>query len=173
MTFSSTQNYNFKKVEINGFLSETEDFILKDMPQTHRLSRQVMDNSFYINADIKQMTKAIYYIILFIFDKTPEGTFITMDVDTIMQDTPFIEISIKYAGDISIRDGKQNLLKPLLDIGHLGTELNVPISHKIIEGHSGSLDMKSEGGINTFIIRLPVVDRRSSEVSFERGHFSG
>ncbi|HDH05569.1 MAG TPA: GAF domain-containing protein [Nitrospirae bacterium] len=173
VTFSSAQNYNFKKVEINGFLSETEDFILKDMPQTHRLSRQVMDNSFYINADIKQMTKAIYYIILFIFDKTPEGTFITMDVDTIMQDTPFIEISIKYAGDISIRDGKQNLLKPLLDIGHLGTELNVPISHKIIEGHSGSLDMKSEGGINTFIIRLPVVDRRSSEVSFERGHFSG
>jgi nitrogen-specific signal transduction histidine kinase len=96
-----------------------------------------------------------------------------MNTNAIVQDVPSVEIAISYAGDDLIRDGKQDLLTPLLDIKHLGTELNIPISHKIIEGHGGILDMKSGDGLNYFIIKLPMLDRRSANISIEGGRFSG
>ncbi len=92
-----------------------------------------------------------------------------MSAKTIIKDPPCVEISIKYEGDEFTDEEKQSLLKPLLDIDNLGTELNVPISHKIIEKHNGSLDIKSEGGSNTFIIKLPLIDRRSPAISIDKG----
>jgi nitrogen-specific signal transduction histidine kinase len=170
VTFSSTQNYNFEKEDINKFISEAVDFVSKNMPETHKFSKQFSGQSFYLNIDKKQFIKAIYYLVLSIVDRTPEGTSISMKASTVIQDDPFAEILISYSSDESIELGKKDLLKPLLDIDHLGTELNIPISHKIIEGHNGELDIKSEEGVNAFVIKLPIVDRRSSKVSVKGGH---
>jgi len=72
-----------------------------------------------------------------------------------------------------IENLEQNLLKPLIDINHLGMELNLPLSNKIIEGHGGSLSLKSEGGINTFIITLPVIESSNTDVPIKGGHSRG
>ncbi len=173
VTFSSTQDYNFEKEDINNLMNEAVDFISKNIPETHKFSRQSMDKSFHIHADKKHLIKAIYYLVLTVIDRTPDGTFITMNAHARIQDAPFVEMSLSYSGDESIKDEKHDLLKPLLDIKHLGTELNVPISHKIIEGHSGSLEIKSEDGVNAFIITLPILDRRGTNVSIKGGHISG
>jgi two-component system, sporulation sensor kinase E len=129
----------------------------------------LIDKSFYVNADKKQLLKAIYYLVLNIIDKTPDGTSIKMNANIFMDRPSSVEILITYDGDESVEDGKQDLLKPLLDIKNLGTELNVPISNKIIEGHGGSLDIKCKEGINTYLIRLPIIDRRGATVSYEGG----
>ncbi len=173
VTFSSTQDYNFRKESINDIMAEAADFVLKMLPENHRLSKKFTDKVFYINADKKQIIKAIYYIVLCIIDRTPEGTFIDMNAETVLNDSPFVKITLSYRGDELTKEGEQNLLKPLLDIDHLGTELNLPISHKIIEGHDGSLDVKRSGEFNTFTIKLPVVDRRSANVSAEGGRVRG
>jgi nitrogen-specific signal transduction histidine kinase len=172
VTFSSTQDYNFSREDINGFISETADFILKNIPQTHRFSKQLIEKSVYISADKKQLIRAVFYLVLSIVDSTPEGTSINMSAGT-GTDSPSIEISITYAGDESLEEGKQNLLKPLLAIKNLGTELNIPISHKIIEGHNGSLDIKSKEGLNTFVIKLPITETKGDTISFKGGHISG
>jgi nitrogen-specific signal transduction histidine kinase len=173
VTFSSTQSYNFEKEYINNFINEAADFVSKNIPETHSFSRQLTDKDFYINADKKQLIKAIYYIVSSIIDRTPDGTIITMNAGAKLHDVPFVDVLITYSSDKPIEKEKETLLKPLLDIKHLGTELNVPLSHKIIEGHGGSLDMKSEDGIDAFIIKLPIHDRRSADVSVEGGHTGG
>ncbi|MBI4682910.1 MAG: GAF domain-containing protein [Nitrospirae bacterium] len=171
VTFSSTQDYDFKKIDINNFIDEAENYISQQLPETHKLSRQMFtDKVYYINADKKQLIKAVYYLVLSIIDWTPDGTSITISADRIMQDKTSVEVSIKYSGGETIDSFKESLLKPLLDINHLGTELNVPLSHKIIEGHGGHLDMKNEGDINIFIFTLPVVDSRDINVSIGRSH---
>jgi len=162
VTFSSTQDYNFIREDANDILREASDVILKYMPETHKFSLQIMDHAFYIRADKKQLVKAFYYLVLSIIDRTPDGTEISMNATSVFEGDSLIEISITYGTDTSLREGKDNLLKPLLDITHLGTELNVPISHKIIEGHNGILDLINEGDIDTFIVRLPILERRSS-----------
>ena len=113
-----------------------------------------------IHADKKLLIKAIYYLIINIIGRAKRDTFITMSAKTVMQDPPSIKISIEYNGEEITADERQNLLKPLLDINSLGTELNLPISHKIIEGHKGGINIESENGTNTFIIDLPSIDRR-------------
>jgi nitrogen-specific signal transduction histidine kinase len=173
VTFSSSQNYNFEKVNINDFMNEAAAFISKNIPETHKFSKQLTDKTMYINIDRKNLIKSVYYLVLGIIDRTPDGTFITMNTNAVAQEVPSVEIAISFAGDELIGEGKQDLMKPLLDIKHLGTELNIPISHKIIEGHGGSLDVKSGDGINAFIVKLPILERRSSIISIEGGRISG
>ena len=173
VTFSSTQNYNFEKIDVNDFINEAAAFVIKNMPETHKFSKQLTDKTLYINIDRKNMIKSVYYLVLSIIDRTPDGTFISMNASAVVQDAPSVEVSISFEGDEAIKDGKQNLLKPLLDITHLGTELNVPISHKIIEGHGGSLDIRSGDGLNAFVINLPILDRRAANISIEGGRISG
>ena len=173
VTFSSTQNYNLKQYDINVFINESADFLSKNLPRTHRLSRTLTDKPLFINVDKRQMIKAFYYIISNIIDITPEGTNIRIGTDQTRQRGSFIEISIDYNNAGKNTRGGKVLLKPLLEIEHLGTELNIPISHKIIEGHDGSLDLVSEGERDSFIIRLPIVENKDGKVSTEGGHLSG
>ncbi len=172
VTFSSTQSYNFEKVDVNDFINEAAAFVSRNIPETHKFLKQLTDKTLYINIDRKNLMKSVYYIVLSIIDRTPEGALITININALVQDDRTVELLISYEGAESIKDGNQYLLKPLLDIKHLGTELNVPISHKIIEGHGGSLDMKSEDGLNTFVIKLPIMERRSANISIKGGRIS-
>ncbi len=176
VTFSNAlndDNFNKEKEDINLILNEAGDYVSTNIPQTHKFSKQGIDKSFFINADKKLLIKAIYYLVLSIVDRTPQSTLIAMSAKTIIKSLPFVEISIKYEGDEFTDEEKQSLLRPLSDIDNLGTELNVPISNKIIERHNGSLDMKRESGSNIFIVKLPVIDRRGAKIQIEREHISG
>ncbi len=159
--FSSKSDYNFNKEDANLVLSAAADYISRNIPTDYKFLNQGIEGSVFINVDKKILIKAIYYFVLCIIDRTRNGAFIAMNGRKIIQDPPYLEISINYSGQEISDEEKENLLKPLLDINNLGTELNIPISHKIIEGHNGSIDIKSAEGSNTFIIKLPIVDRRS------------
>ena len=173
VTFSSSQDYNFKQTGINGLLTEFEHSILHQIPESHKFSCRWTDKEIFVNADKKQLIKAMYYLMLSIIDQTQEGTQITMRADEKPGDGSSIEISISYRGGESVEALKKSLSKPLLDINHLGTELNVPLSHKIIEGHKGSLEMRHEEGLNSFVITLPVLEVRNEKVSAKGGYTNG
>lgn len=165
--FSSGHDYNLNKEDAGPVINEVADYILKNIPKGYKFSTEGVDGAIFLNVDKKLLIKAIYYIILSIVDRTPEGTSIIMSARAIMRGVPSVEILIKYEGNKFTDEEKQNLLKPLLEIDNLGRELNVPICHKIIEAHNGSLDIKSENGMNIFIIKLPAIDRRGAQVSIE------
>lgn len=171
ITFSNTQAYNFSKEEINDFLASAIDAISKNLPQTHKLVKKLYENAVYINIDKKHLMKSIYYLVQSIVDSTPQGSLIDMSVHRV-PDSFSVDISIAYEGGSPLQEFKQHFLKPLLDIKNLETELNLPIANKIIEGHNGSFDIRREGNANIFVIRLPILDRRGSTVSFKGGYVS-
>ncbi len=173
VTFSSSQNYNMKYYDISVFINDSFDFLSKNLPMSHRLSRIVIDKPLFINVDKRQMIKAIYYLISSIIDMTPEGNLIRLGTYGTKPDDHFVEISIEFSNTGKAIKDKKALLKPLLDIEHLGTELNIPISHKIIEAHDGSLDIRSFDNINSFIIKLPLVENKNVQVPSEGGRASG
>jgi polar amino acid transport system substrate-binding protein len=173
VVFSTSQNYNFSKENINDILSEASVFVSRQIPQTHKVSVQRTDKVYYISADKKQLIKAIYYLILNIIDRTADGTSITLKTNIEDETNQLIEIVLSFEGDGPLQDEMNKLLKPILDIDHLGTELNIPISHKIVEGHEGSLTFRNMEGINAFVIQLPIFERRTTNMSVEEGRFSG
>ncbi|MCK5427506.1 MAG: hypothetical protein KAJ34_07400, partial [Thermodesulfovibrionia bacterium] len=158
--FSGNSDYNFQKEDVNLILNEAAESVTKNISGEYKFLNQGVEGSVFIHADKKLLIKAIYYLIINIIGRAKRDTFITMSAKTVMQDPPSIKISIEYNGEEITADERQNLLKPLLDINSLGTELNLPISHKIIEGHKGGINIESENGTNTFIIDLPSIDRR-------------
>jgi len=172
-TFSSAENYRFSREEVDDLIAESAEVVRKSLPETHKLSKNLIDKVFHINADKKQVIKAIYYLMMNIVERTPDGSFIKMRANILMEHPPFVEILITYDGDDSSEKVRQSMLKPLFDFENLGSELNIPISNKIIEGHGGSLTIKDREGINTFIIKLPIIDRRSEPVSCSGGFISG
>jgi nitrogen-specific signal transduction histidine kinase len=151
--FSSKSEYNLNEENVNLIIDESADFILKNLPSSHKFLKQNLDKSVFINADKKLLVKAICYLVFSAVENTPGGAFITLSSEA-LENSPYVEISIKYSGKEFTDKEKEDLLKPLLDIDNLGIELNIPISHKIIEGHGGSLSIKSEKGSNSFIIKL-------------------
>lgn len=173
ITFSCTQDYCLNCEDLNELMNEAADFISKNIPATHKFITQPIDKSFYVNSDKRQFVKAIYYLVSGIVDKTPAGISIKMNTNICMEEPQTAEILITYDSEESLEDRKQELLKPIFDIKNLGSELNVPISNKIIEGHGGCLDIKSKEGINTYIIKLPILDKRSATLSFKGGFTSG
>ena len=170
VTFSSTQDYNFNKEDINEVVCEAFDYISGNLTDKHKLTKQLVDKVFYINADKKQLVKAIYYLVLSIIDRTPDGTSINLTAGVQMPAPSVAEITLSFAGEKALEEGKKNLLKPLLDIKDLGTELNIPISYKIIEGHDGTLDILSSEGVNSFVIRFPIIEGKNVPISIEEGH---
>ena len=171
--FSSKPDYNFSKEDVSLVINEAANYISRNIPKGYKFLKQgITGEPVFVNVDRKLFIKAIYYLILTIVGRTQvgttqsqEGTLITMSARTVMQNPPYAEISVRYEGDEITEEEKQNLLKPLLDISSLGKELNIPISHKIIERHNGSMDIKSEKGSSTFIITLPAIDRRGAAAS--------
>lgn len=170
VSFSSTQDYNFNKEDINEVVCEAFDHISANLTEKHKLTKQLVDKVFYINADKKQLVKAIHYLVLSIIDRVPDGTSINLTVGALMSDPSVAEITLAFAGEKALEEGKHNLLKPLLDIKDLGAELNIPISHKIIEGHNGTLDIRSREGVNSFVIRFPIIESKNAQISIEEGH---
>ncbi len=162
ITFSGTQEYNFREEGVNDLLCEAAEFISRNIPGTHRFSIKMFNRPFYVHADKERLIKAIYYLVLNIVEQTPYGTHITMSAGAIMSDVPSAVILIKYRGGQSVDKGKKTFSEHLTDIHNLEGELNIPISHKIIEGHNGNLDTKSENGTSSFIIRLPVLEKKMS-----------
>lgn len=170
VTFSSTQDYNFSREDVNEVVHEASDLISGILPETHEFSKQPLNKVLYINADKKQLVKAVQYLVLDIIERTPDGTSISLTAGTAASDPRKLELTLSFSGEIGLEQEKQILLKPLLDIKELGSELNIPISQKIVEGHNGTLDIRSDEGMNRFVISLPVSVNSESSISVEEGH---
>lgn len=157
IVFSSKSEFNLNKEDVNSIIDESSDYILKNIPSSHKFLKQNIDKTVFINADKKMLLKAIYYLVLSAIERTPEGAFITLGA-TMQDGSPYIEISVNYSGKEFTDKEKEEFFRPILDMDKLGKELNVPISRKIIEGHGGSLSIKSEKGNNSFVIKLTVIE---------------
>ncbi|MEN8262638.1 MAG: histidine kinase dimerization/phospho-acceptor domain-containing protein [Nitrospirota bacterium] len=173
VAFSSTQDYNFGKEDLNELMTGIADFISRNIPDTHRFFMKLSNRPFHVNADKKQLTKAVYYLALNIIDKTPDGTSMKMTINVRDDDIPYADIAIKYSGGIPMEGEDQEQLRPLPAFDNLGSELNIPICHKIIKGHGGTLDIRSEDSLNIFIISLPVFYSGNDTLSVKGGLIRG
>ncbi len=173
VAFSSIQDYNFCKEDLNELMTVIADYISRNIPDTHRFLIKLANRPLQVSADKKQMTKALYYLALNIIDKTPEGTSMKMTICVRDNNIPSADIAIKYSGGIPVEGEEQEQLRPLPEFDNLGSELNIPICHKIIKGHGGTLDIRSEDSVNTYNISLPVFNSGNDTLSVKGGLIRG
>jgi len=168
VTFSITEDYNFHKEDVGLLIDNATEHVSKNIPSGYKFVKGEIDDSLFIEADRKFMVKAIYYIVMSIIENVPVGKLITVSAKSIACVPSSVEISIKYEGIEMTDEEKESLLRPLTDLKNLSLELSLPISRKIIEAHHGKLYIRFENGSNSFIIKLPLVERRPAALSIDR-----
>ncbi|GAB4540917.1 MAG: hypothetical protein Fur0020_10250 [Thermodesulfovibrionia bacterium] len=161
ITFSISQEFNLEKVNISTLIDEIEGYLAKNVKMGYSFIRDEIEPSLLINVDRKLLVKVVYYVITHIIDRVGFDHPIEIRVKTIMKGMPHLEIRMIFGGEEITDEEKGRLFRQLTEIDNLETELNIPISHKIVKGHNGRLDIISEGGKNLFIIDIPILDRRS------------
>jgi len=158
VTFSTTQEYNLKRESLREIFSEAVHFAHKKLPATHKLVYHSDNDFITINADRKNLIKAFYYLAESIVEMTPEGALINMHSILKEGEFPVVELVMKSVGIASVIEGKDDLLDPFLDMNHLGSGLNVPLCQKIIEKHGGTLEIRNDNGVSSFVVTLPVLN---------------
>lgn len=169
ITFSISQEYNFMKVDVNTLVDELSDYIAKNISQGYNFVRDKIEPSLLINADKKLLLKAVYYVVTYIISRFGVDVPVLISARTVMKGLPSMEVRVGFEGNEFTDEEKENIFRPLTEVDDLETELNIPISHKIISGHNGSLDISSEEGGNFFIINIPAIERRSTSSESDKG----
>jgi nitrogen-specific signal transduction histidine kinase len=168
VAFSITQDYSFYKENLGILLDEALSYIIKNIPEGDRISKGDVPGNIFIYADRKLFIKALYYLAICIIERTSRGTSIMLSTK-VHRGLPSVEIHLTYHGEELSREEKENLLKPMTEIQSLTSELNIPISRKIIEKHKGSIEILSDKSANTFVIRLPSIDGKTANISINEG----
>jgi PAS domain S-box-containing protein len=107
-----------------------------------------------VSVDVDQMQRAILNLILNAIQSMPDGG--TLKIQT-AQEKGGIRISIQDTGKGISKENLDKIFEPLFTTKPKGIGLGLVIVKNIIEGHGGSIHVKSEVGKGTtFTISLPV-----------------
>jgi len=169
ITFSISREFNFESVDVNTLLDEISDYLGRHIQGGYNLQRHNIEPSLLISADKKLLVKAIYYVVAYIISRYGIDLPVAIDARTIMKGLPSLEVRIGFEGKEFTEEEKREMLRPLTEVDNLEIELNIPISHKIVNGHNGRFEICSGGGRNVFVINIPAIERRSGSVESGTG----
>lgn len=106
--------------------------------------------------DVQQMKQVFLNLCKNAFDVTPQGGRLTLRV----QDDPDgqrVQFFVVDEGPGIPAEDLCHIFEPFYTTKDHGTGLGLPISHRIVEGHGGALQVRSaEGAGTTFVISIPL-----------------
>lgn len=169
--FSSPIDYRSDVYSVNDVIDDIIKYVSKDLPAGIQLKKEVLDKDVYVTIDKNFFIKALYYLILTSAEKLSNDDSILLQINQDLKKQDSVEIAVKFIGEPLSDEEREMLLRPLLDIDAFGIELNVPISHKIIEDLHGTLSITSSKEGNALVITLPTT--KKSGTSMKDGHSHG
>jgi two-component system NtrC family sensor kinase len=158
LDFSRPSGGTFREIDINELIKEVILLVNhKAVKLNHRIEFRLNRGIPKIYADPGSLRQLFMNIIINSMHFTPENGEITIMTD--MDNTPeAIKVEIKDTGAGIPEDIIEKIFDPFFTTKSVGegTGLGLTICHKIVEEHSGSIDVESEAGAGAaFIIKLP------------------
>ena len=158
--FARATSPKFEKVKVEELIEEN----LKYFNEQARKAGVVINRQYTplpeIEGDHDQLSQVFSNLILNAIQAMPEGgelTVLTQEgkkTENILQN---IRIEISDTGHGIPEDNLKKLFDPFFTTKYAGTGLGLTISHSIVDGHRGFIDVRSELGKGTrFTITLPV-----------------
>lgn len=103
-------------------------------------------------ADARQLQRAFTNIIVKVFQEMPEGGQLQVAA---REHGGFIEIEFGAMGLVIPDENLAEMFNPLVSAG--GTNLGMAVSKRLVEGHGGTIEVRSLAGEGTiFTVRLPL-----------------
>ncbi len=119
-----------------------------------KLNMQLVASPPNVLIDVQQIQQVFVNLILNAIQAMPNGGILTLET---FSDEEHVELLITDSGDGIPDDVSPYIFRPFFTTKHQGTGLGLSISRKIIEEHSGSIELDSSRSKGTgFRIRLPI-----------------
>ena len=160
--FSSNFELNLTKTKVRDIINS----ILKPMEEEFMQKKIVIqynseENNLYLDADPERLRQVFMNLIINAIKAMPGGGSLIISEEVINTDTykipPYLEIRIKDTGVGISEEALDKLFEPFhptRKVGGMG--LGLTISRRIIEQHSGTINVESRVSMGTtFIVRLP------------------
>ena len=127
------------------------------MPPEISLERELAGDIPNIRVDGPRLQQVLFNLLRNAVQAMPEGGAVTVKTRMIRGgwSGPFLEISVRDTGPGIEEEHLDTIFVPFFTTKTGGTGLGLPICQRIIEAHGGELDVRTEMGKGTILIRLP------------------
>jgi signal transduction histidine kinase len=113
-----------------------------------------------VSLDTNQMQQVFMNLFLNALDAMPVGGQLTVEIDKRDSQEEWIQVKVKDSGHGIAPEHLTKIFDPFFTTKSKGLGLGLAITNKIMEGHGGTIAVKSAPGKgSTFILSLPVADK--------------
>ena len=142
-----------RKVGINDVVQDT--LSRTTVPQNVVVVSQLDEALPAILADPDQLSQVFGNIVLNAVQAMPDGGQLVVKSEVLSPE--WVAVSIADTGVGIPAENLEKILKPLFTTKAKGIGLGLAVTKTLVEGHGGTIDVKSEVGRgSTFTVRLPV-----------------
>ncbi|MBW1646168.1 MAG: GAF domain-containing protein [Deltaproteobacteria bacterium] len=169
LTFSRGQAEPLEECDLNALVEEIADFFRKDLKQENiRLELQLAPELPPVECNRNQIKQVLINLIANskqAIGSRPGGRIIVRSARE-AGDQPRVRLEIEDNGGGINPELLHNIFNPFFTTKDDGTGLGLPISHKIVLNHQGSIKVKNkEAEGATFIIKLPVRQQKLQHIT--------
>jgi len=163
LSFARASALTFAPVKIDELLDET----IADYKEQAKSAKVKVEKSYAslppIEVDRGQLSQVFSNLVLNALQAMPEGgalRVMTLEGDRLDGEMKTIKVVVSDSGPGISKETQKRLFDPFYTTKYGGTGLGLTISHSIVDGHRGFIDLESEIGKGTsFTISLPVRQR--------------
>ena len=158
--FARATSPKFEPVNISDIIDETLDYFDEKIKDSGIKVSKEYAALPKIQADIQQLSQVFSNLVLNAVQAMPDGGEIKITASPKRKVGELVEeisIEVTDTGHGITPENQKKLFDPFFTTKHGGTGLGLTIAHSIIDGHKGTIEVKSKIGKGTsFYIALPV-----------------
>jgi PAS domain S-box-containing protein len=158
-SFAKPRSLDLIPSRIENIIKEVKDLLAKEAERMNVTIKEVYDADLpSIPLDVNQMQQVFMNLFLNAIDAMPTGGTLTVEIGRKDSQKGWIQVKIKDTGKGIVAEHLTKIFNPFFTTKSKGLGLGLTITHKIMEGHGGTIGVKSapEKG-SMFILSFPVV----------------
>ncbi len=161
--FARASSLKFENVKVESLLDETLNYYSEQIKNNKIVIDKQYSDTPEITADGGQLSQVFSNFILNAIQAMPSGGKISITTVVGGKNNAYVDVTVSDSGVGISKDNLKKLFDPFFTTKYGGTGLGLTISHSIINGHRGFVDVSSEVGKGTtFKVSLPIKQEESA-----------
>jgi two-component system sensor histidine kinase HydH len=158
-SFAKPKRLDFLPCQVQDIIKEVKGLLAKEAEKNRITIKEVYaDNLPRVPLDSNQMQQVFMNLFLNALQAMPEGGKLTVEVERRDSPSGWIQVKVKDTGKGITSEHLTKIFDPFFTTKSKGLGLGLAITHKIIKGHGGMIEVESAPGEGaTFILNLPVL----------------
>ncbi len=155
LDFSKPLKLNRTETDMKVVIDDTVSLI-REMAEEQRIiiKKDFINGIPEVYADREQIKECLMNILLNSFQAMPDGG--EINIKAIAQDSKFVAVTISDTGIGIPKENMDKIFEPYFTTKRLGIGLGLSVTKRIIEEHSGKIEVESNGVGTSVKVMLPV-----------------